>query len=87
MSEPAGTIPQRFYHGTRADLKMGDLIAAGIVAQLAPDGKKKDTTWFVGFGGGFDLIATRHFALRAQADVVWDHLFNDLLAARRVNLR
>lgn len=29
MSSTERTIPQRFYHGTRADLKLGDLIVAG----------------------------------------------------------
>jgi rifampin ADP-ribosylating transferase len=29
MPSTDGTIPQQFYHGTRADLKPGDLISAG----------------------------------------------------------
>jgi hypothetical protein len=34
---------------------------------------------FIGFGGGFDIIFSKHFSWRTQADLVYDHLFNDLL--------
>jgi hypothetical protein len=71
----------------RATPEPGDPIAAAIAAQLVPSGAKTDTTYFVGLGGGLDFIATRHFALRAQADVVWDHLFNDLLVNGRWTVR
>jgi hypothetical protein len=67
--------------------KPGDPIAAAIVAQLAPTGKKTDTTWFLGVGGGFDIILTKHFAIRTQADVVYDHLFKDLLKDGRWTVR
>lgn len=65
----------------------GDLIAAGIVRQLAPDPKITDKTWFLGFGGGFDVIGSNHFALRVQADLVYDHLFPDLLRKGRWTTR
>lgn len=65
----------------------GDLIAAGVVQQLAPSGKKTDTTWFVGFGGGFDIIFSKHVSWRVQADLVYDHLFNDLLQDGRFTTR
>lgn len=65
----------------------GDLIAAGIVQGLAPAGKKTDTTWFLGFGGGFDILFSNHFAWRVQADLVYDHLFNDLLRDGRFTTR
>jgi hypothetical protein len=67
--------------------KPGDPIATAIVAQLAPSGKKRDWTWFLGFGGGFDLNLTRHLALRTQVDLVHDHLFNDLLKNGRFTVR
>lgn len=35
-------IPQRFYHGTRADLKSGDLIAAGYNSNY---GERKQASW------------------------------------------
>ena len=35
-------IPQRFYHGTRADLKLGDLIEPGYNSNF---GKKKKATY------------------------------------------
>jgi hypothetical protein len=65
----------------------GDAIAAGIVSQLTPSGKKTDTAPFVGFGGGFDMIFSRHFSLRTQADLVYDHLFNDLLPNGQFTVR
>jgi hypothetical protein len=64
-----------------------DPIAAGIVAQLVPSGKKTDTTWFLGAGGGFDILFTRYLAMRTQVDVVYDHLFNDLLKDGRATVR
>jgi len=65
----------------------GDPIAKMIVAQLLPSGKKTDWTGFVGFGGGFDILFTHHFALRTQADLVHDHLFNDILKDARWTVR
>jgi hypothetical protein len=67
--------------------KPGDPIAAAVVAQLTPSGKKTDTTWFVGIGGGFDVLISKHMAIRTQADVVYDHLFNDLLKDGRWTVR
>ncbi len=64
-----------------------DPIAAGVIAQLAPSGKKTDWTGFYGFGGGFDLNVSQHFALRFQADFVHDHLFSDLLKDGRNTIR
>jgi len=49
--------------------------------------KKKDWTGFYGFGGGVDSILTRHFAIRLQSDVVYDHLFNDILKDGRWTIR
>jgi hypothetical protein len=65
----------------------GDPIAAAIIKQLVPSGAKTDTTWFVGFGGGFDVLLSRHIAIRTQADLVYDHLFNDLLKDGRFTTR
>jgi hypothetical protein len=67
--------------------KPGDPIAAGVVAQLAPAGKKQDWTAFYGFGGGTDLLFSKHVALRVQADLVRDHLFNDILKDPRGTVR
>lgn len=64
-----------------------DPIAAQIVKQLAPSGRKQDWTGFYGFGYGFDLLLSKHFAIRTQGDLVWDHLFNDLLANGRWTTR
>jgi len=63
--------------------KPGDPIAAMIVSGLAPAGKKSDWQGFYGVGYGFDILFSKHFALRTQGDLVWDHLFNDILAEGR----
>jgi rifampin ADP-ribosylating transferase len=42
MASADGTIPQRFYHGTRANLKPGDLIAAGYNSNY---GAQKQASW------------------------------------------
>lgn len=57
-----------------------DPVAQAIVAQLVPAGYKLDWQGFYGFGGGLDWNATRHFGVRAQTDIVYWRLFNDLLA-------
>lgn len=57
-----------------------DPVSSAIVEQLVPAGSKVDWTGFYGFGGGVDWNATRHFGVRAQVDVVYWRLFNDLLA-------
>jgi hypothetical protein len=64
-----------------------DPIATAIVQQLSPTGKKRDWQGFFGVGGGFDILASKHFAFRAQADIVYDHLFNDLLKNGRWTVR
>ena len=42
MPPTDNTIPQRLYHGTRADLKPGDLIAAGYSSNF---GARKQASW------------------------------------------
>jgi hypothetical protein len=64
-----------------------DAISKIIVAALAPSGKKIDTTIFYGFGGGADFAISKHIALRVQADLVYDHLFADVLQDGRFTTR
>jgi hypothetical protein len=64
-----------------------DQIATAIVEQLAPSGSKRDHTVFYGFGGGIDYLFSKHVGLRVQADLVYDHLFNDLLKDGRLTTR
>jgi hypothetical protein len=64
-----------------------DAIATSIVAGLTPTGKKTDWTGFYGVGGGADLNFSKHVSLRVQADLVWDHLFNDILKDGRYTVR
>lgn len=71
----------------RATPNPRDPIAAAIVAGLVPSGHKIDWTGFYGFGYGVDLNLSKHFAVRVQGDLVWDHLFNDLLANGRWTTR
>jgi hypothetical protein len=62
-------------------------IATLVVAHLAPSGYKTDWTAFYGFGGGADLLFSKHAAVRVQADLVYDHLFSDLLKDGRLTTR
>ena len=71
----------------KATPQPGDAIAKMIVANLTPAGSKTDTVGFVGLGGGFDILLSKHFAMRSQVDVVYDHLFNDILKDGRWTVR
>lgn len=64
-----------------------DEVTAAIAQELVPAGKKTDWTGFYGFGGGYDLNATKHFSLRMQTDIVYFHIFNDLLKDGRWDIR
>lgn len=64
-----------------------DAVTAAIAQELVPAGKKTDWTGFYGFGGGYDLNATRHIAIRMQTDIVYFHVFNDLLKDGRWDFR
>ena len=46
--------------------------AAGAAAGF---GTKTNNVCFYGFGGGFDILFSKHFGWRTQADLVYDHLF------------
>jgi hypothetical protein len=64
-----------------------DWFATSIAAELAPSGKKTDWQGFYGFGGGFDILFSKYVGIRTQADLVHDHLFNDVLADGRWTVR
>jgi hypothetical protein len=74
-------------HETATPKTTPDPIATAIIAELAPSGKKTDNVLFYGFGGGFDIIFSNHFSWRTQADLVYDHLFSDLLKDGRFTTR
>ncbi len=59
----------------------------GLAPGLLSGPNKTDHVWFIGFGGGFDILFGKHFAWRTQADLVHDHLFSDLLAEGRFTVR
>ncbi len=67
--------------------KPQDPVTAASCSSCVPAGKKTDWTGFYGFGGGADFILSRHFAIRLQSDVVYDHLFNDILKDGRWTFR
>jgi hypothetical protein len=64
-----------------------DDVTAAIAQELVPQGKKTDWTGFYGFGGGYDLNATKHISIRMQTDIVYFHIFNDLLRDGRWDFR
>lgn len=65
-------------------LVVGSFKTTGL---LPASGVKTNTVMFVGFGGGFDILFNRSFGWRTQADLVYDHLFNDLLKDGRFTTR
>ena len=67
--------------------KPQDPVVAALVVGLISGPSKTDNALFFGFGGGFDINFGHHFAWRTQADVVHDHLFNDLLKDARFSVR
>jgi hypothetical protein len=64
-----------------------DAVIKALVGQLITTPTKTDNVFFIGFGGGFDILFNHHFAWRTQADLVYDHLFNDLLKDGRFTTR
>lgn len=70
-----------------ATLKPIGPVQAAIVQQLVPGAKTSDLEVFYGAGGGLDINASRHVALRAAVDVVHVNLFQDLLAEGRTSVR
>ena len=64
-----------------------DPIQQTLVAQLIPGKNTMDWQGFYGVGGGLDFGITRHFGIRMQTDVVWDHLFDDILRNGRWTVR
>ena len=64
-----------------------DAVGKLIVSGLAPAGHKVDWQGFYGIGGGFDILFSKHVALRTHADYVYDHLFNDILRDGRWTTR
>ncbi len=71
----------------KVTLKPDNPITAQLVGALVSSPKQSDTVVFYGFGGGFDLNATRHVALRLASDFVHLNLFSDLLNGGRNSVR
>ena len=70
-----------------ATLKPANPVQGIVVATLAPGGKQSDLKPFYGVGGGFDLNAGNHFALRMGVDFVHVNLFDNLLNGGRNSVR
>lgn len=64
-----------------------DAVVKALVNSLITTPTKTDNVLFVGFGGGFDILFGKHFAWRTQADLVYDHLFTDLMTNGRFTTR
>jgi hypothetical protein len=64
-----------------------DPVAAAIVQQLAPSGKKTDWEPFYGVGGGIELNVARFVSVRMQVDFVHNDLFSDILKDSRNTVR
>jgi hypothetical protein len=65
-------------------LVVGGFEQLGLVP---PSGTKTNNVVFYGFGGGFDILINKHLGWRTQADLVYDHLFCDLLTDGRFTVR
>lgn len=70
-----------------ARLHPRDQVQTLVVQALAPSGNKTDTTYFYGVGGGFDINASKHMALRVTVDYVHTFLFDSLLKDPRNTVR
>lgn len=57
-------------------------LAAGLSPVLGISLVQKDTTYFYGVGGGFDVNASKHVGLRVSVDFVRTPLFSSLLDTR-----
>ena len=64
-----------------------DLLTRVVIASLVPSGRKVDWRGFYGVGGGLDFKVAKHFGIRMHTDLVWDHLFNDILRNGRWTVR
>jgi hypothetical protein len=64
-----------------------DAVIKALVSSLITEPTKTDNVFFIGFGGGFDILFGHHFAWRTQADLVYDHLFTDLMTDGRLTTR
>jgi Outer membrane protein beta-barrel domain len=70
-----------------ATLKPNTPLTTLLVAQLVPGRKKSDLELFYGFGGGLELIPSKHIGLQAAVDYVHVNLFQGFLASGRNSLR
>jgi hypothetical protein len=81
------------YETATPQVAAADAFATGVVSSfkalgiLPVSGTKTDWTYFYGVGGGIDFNFSRHVSWRVQADLVRDHLFNDVLKNSRGTVR
>ena len=61
--------------------QLGGLLT--LLHQPVPSAKQTDTTWFIGFGGGFDVNMSKRVGMRFAFDWINTHLFSDLLVNRQ----
>lgn len=70
-----------------ATLKPNTPLTTLLVAQILPSRKTSDLQLFYGFGGGFEVIASKHVGVNFAADWVHVNLFQGFLASGRNSLR
>jgi len=58
-----------------------------LVSQFVTGKNKVDWRGFYGIGGGVDIGITQHVGTRMHTDLVWDHLFDDILRDGRWTVR
>ena len=66
---------------------VGEVPSLVVASLLNGKSSTTDSTAFYGFGGGADWNFSQHLALRVQADLVYDHLFSNLLKDGRLTTR
>lgn len=70
-----------------ATLKPKTPLTTLLVAQLVPGRKASDLQLFYGFGGGIELLPSKHVGINAALDYVHVNLFQGLLGSGRNSLR
>jgi hypothetical protein len=66
---------------------VGEVPSLVVASLLNGKFSTSDSTPFYGFGGGADWNFSKHVALRVQADLVYNHLFSNLLKDGRLTTR
>ena len=80
-------LRQMWYGPPRKDVSAGMAKGRYSNRMLTSKGKKSDTTYFVGVGGGFEINATQHVHLRFTTDYMHAALYDGFLRNARNDFR